>query len=325
MYNYYFHGVSEREMDILFLQAFGAFPDFLKLFTDQTEWEDGEYHIDGVELSKTDSSLGESDITVFISLNGEKKAILIENKIDAIAMPEQHERYVKRGKKAIKKDGIASFEVFIICPEKYYKRDAEAKKYEHYVSYEKCLEFFEKQKTNLGEIFVQQIHQALDSTKTTSKTEINEIAVQSFAKYINFQKENYPKLNPRNDGTSGKVNGWWPEFKVKLPHAIIIHKSPTGTMDLTFGKAAPKIELLENIASDFSSIYGKKIEAVVTGKSAALRIRVPIIQMGTPFEEWECDDLVQCFDAAALLMEMATFINNIRKFYDEFCSNVKFK
>ena len=75
-----------------------------------------------VYLSKSDKD-GESDITVIIKSEGKKYGLLIEDKIDAIAMPEQPERYIKRGEKGIKNKDYDAFYSFIVCPEKYYKNN----------------------------------------------------------------------------------------------------------------------------------------------------------------------------------------------------------
>ena len=57
-----------------------------------------------------DQEDGESDITVILSNEINKIALLIEDKIDAHAMPMQPERYIKRGKKGIENTNSFSFE-----------------------------------------------------------------------------------------------------------------------------------------------------------------------------------------------------------------------
>ena len=61
--------------------------------------------------------------------------ILIEDKIDAIAMPEQPERYIKRGNKAIKNKEYDVFYSFIVCPKKYYDNNDAAKEYPFHILY----------------------------------------------------------------------------------------------------------------------------------------------------------------------------------------------
>ena len=104
-----FSTLHERDMDLLFLEAIGTDIGFAKLLIDKTKWAGKDFSVEKIELSKTDPELGESDITVIIKIDGVLFAMLIEDKIDAIAMPEQHARYVKRGNAAVKKGRIYGF------------------------------------------------------------------------------------------------------------------------------------------------------------------------------------------------------------------------
>ena len=88
--------ISERDMDLLFAESVLTDPGFCQLLINKTDLAGKTYKILSAELSKADAELGESDITVVISSEGEKYGLLIEDKIDAIAMPEQHGRYIKR-------------------------------------------------------------------------------------------------------------------------------------------------------------------------------------------------------------------------------------
>ena len=133
-----YSSVEERDMDTLFLEAIGSDKGFLQLFTNEIEvLKERNIEVDSIELSKSDSD-GESDITVIVECENTKYGLLIEDKINAIAMPDQCKRYSVRGKKGIKNGDYSNFFVFIVSPEKYYEQDEEAKKYEYFVSYEKC-------------------------------------------------------------------------------------------------------------------------------------------------------------------------------------------
>ena len=81
-----YRDVSERDMDLLFMEAFVTDPEFSKLFLDKTEHAGKLFDIIQAERSKTDNKLGESDLTLIYSIEGKRFALLIEDKIDAIAM-----------------------------------------------------------------------------------------------------------------------------------------------------------------------------------------------------------------------------------------------
>ena len=83
-----YNGLSEHDMDMLFLQLFTIDKGFARLFLNATPFSKEVFSIDSIELSKSDPKLGESDITVLLTTGKKKVAFLIENKIDAIAMPE---------------------------------------------------------------------------------------------------------------------------------------------------------------------------------------------------------------------------------------------
>ena len=48
---------------------------------------------------------------------------------------------------------------------KYYEQDEEAKKYEYFVSYEKCKKYLESKDDLLSKIWVQQFEQSIEKSK----------------------------------------------------------------------------------------------------------------------------------------------------------------
>ncbi len=91
--------VYERDIDFMLMSAFMITPGFIEVFAGKVGMTDKAISVLNVELSKMDANLGESDVTVIVDVEGVKHGFLIEDKIDAIAMPEQHGRYVKRAEK----------------------------------------------------------------------------------------------------------------------------------------------------------------------------------------------------------------------------------
>ncbi len=112
-----FSDVSERDMDLLFLEEFVSSPKFLNIFLSKVGLENAD--MIEAEQSKVDMEYGESDMTLIVEKGGNKYGILIENKIDAIAMPNQYGRYVERGKIGIKNKEYNDFFVFIVAPSEY--------------------------------------------------------------------------------------------------------------------------------------------------------------------------------------------------------------
>ena len=107
-----FRDVIERDMDVLILEEFSCSNNFSKIFLDKIGLNKAQLLV--TWQSKTDIELGESDMTVVFDCCGKKVALLIENKIDAIAMPEQPTRYILRGNKGVADNEYDAFYVFIV-------------------------------------------------------------------------------------------------------------------------------------------------------------------------------------------------------------------
>lgn len=308
-----YRDVSERDMDLLFMETFATDNAFSELFLRKTPHSGLPYTILSAERSKVDNGLGESDLTIIYEIGGKKHALLIEDKIDAIAMPAQHERYLKRGQKGIENGEYDSFDVFIICPENYRNTNEEAAKYEYFVSYEECRDYFAGKEDVYNQLRVQQISQAIETMKAEYKVAINEIAVQSFKKYAEYQAEYYPRLKLQNKADGEKVNGWWPQFAVGCKEMYILHKTNRDCVDLTINNAASRIAELSTVRNWLHENGRKHITLEQTGKSAAFRIKTPPIRMSKPFDTWKTGDLNACFDAIQELADLAEMFAVIDK------------
>ncbi|MCQ2583451.1 MAG: hypothetical protein MJ160_06060 [Treponema sp.] len=310
--------VEERDMDTLFLEAMGSDKGFLKIFLNKVdELKDcDEFEVQKIQLSKMDND-GESDITVIIQTPGKKYGILIEDKINAIAMDEQCNRYSLRGKKGIKNGDYDDFFVFIVAPQKYYDSNEEAKKYDHYVSYEECKSYLENKNDSLSKIWVQQFEQAIDKAKKQSNVTYNPGRMEFLRRYIEYKNEHFTgeldiANNPDNNGAGG-----WVHYRVKLNHAYILHKAERGFMDLTFsGAEEKKSSLFELMESKIHQLGFKDVKCFATGKSMSYRIVVPIIDFDKPFDDCNKNDLNTCFEAAIQLTELARIIS----YFGEMCS-----
>ena len=156
MINCSFSTVHERDMDILFLEALVSDQGFTELVLSKTGFSGQAFLVLSVALSETEPDLGESDITIVLRIGDTRVGLLIEDKVDAIAMPDQHLRYRKRGERGVQKGKYDTFEIFIFCPEKYYASNSEAPKYEHYISYEKIKDYFDGKDDVISKVRSQQ-------------------------------------------------------------------------------------------------------------------------------------------------------------------------
>ncbi len=297
--------ITERDMDLLFAESVMTDPGFCSLLINKTDLEGKPFEVSGVELSKTDGDLGESDITVVIDVEGDKHGFLIEDKIDAIAMPDQHGRYVKRGKKGVKAGEYKDFRVFIFCPEKYYRNNDEAKLYEHILTYEECKAYFDSKTDPLSAFRSRQFEEAITKAKKPPVINVDEKANAFLRQYIRYQKEHYPSLDL---STKEDKNGWWTDFRTDLGYVYINHKIQEGYVDLTFPKASDKIDRVKIIAEWARQHKISDAAVVKAKKSAMIRIHVPKLSILKGFESVDKEELDKCFDAIKELTDFANLI-----------------
>ena len=297
-----YNGVSEHDMDLLFLLLFSADTEFVRLFLSKASIDADCIEVVSIELSKTDPILGESDITVLLIVDKKKVALLIENKIDAIAMPEQASRYFERGDQGITMKEYDKYCSFIVCPQKYFDDNDEAKKYPYLVTYENVIDFLKTKKNSTYRTYCQQIEQAIDKAKKPPKVVINENANRFFRKYKDYQEENYPELDLV---TKRNSNGYWAQYTTRFGAVYLYHKIESGYVDLTFNKAADRIDELTIVSEWLKRHSVLNVSAVQTNKAAALRVIVPHLNMQIPFEDNDIRNIEICFSTIKELIDSA--------------------
>ena len=307
-----FSDVSERDMDLLFLEEMASSQEFLNIFLSKINLTGAI--VCSVEQSKVDTEFGESDMTVIVEKDRIKYGLLIEDKIDAMAMDNQSGRYVSRGELGKKNGDYTDFFVFIVAPEKYLKENDEAQKYPNKITYEECLEYFHLSTDNRSAFKAQQIEQAIYKQRHGYQVVVNEKVTDFWNKYITYQEQNYPELWLVSKRGPKGVNARWPYYNTVLDDMVIYHKSEKGYVDMTILDAADKIVSLETelktILGDFSA---RGVSLVKTGKSAALRIKIPELDFINSFECYK-NEIPCCFDAIKQLSEIAKEIDSFRRY-----------
>ena len=279
-----FTDVTEHDMDLLFLEEFACSETFLSLFTYPISISNAR--VLSVHSSLTDSVLGESDMTVILDAGGKKIGLLIENKIDAIAMPEQAARYNLRGAKGIARGDYEIFFVFIIAPQKYLNQNHEAQKYPHKVSYEEVQLYFEGQQDSRASFKLQQIRQAIEKQKKGYQVEADLSVTDFWRRYALLQEESFPNLNLIYSGEVKGANASWPRFQTKIDGLYMYHKTEMGCVDLTFDGCADKILEIDSLLKETVGDYACEGFSIhKTGKAAAVRLTAPTLDLHKPFEE----------------------------------------
>ena len=154
-----FVDVLERDMDMLFLEELVSSDKFLGIFLSKIGIEKAT--VVSAEHSKKDNELGESDLAVILEHDSKRVALLIEDKIDAVAQPEQAGRYIERGNKGLADGDYDEYYIFIVAPKIYLDTNDEANKYPYSISYEEVLSFFESKNDSRSAFKASQIRQAI--------------------------------------------------------------------------------------------------------------------------------------------------------------------
>jgi hypothetical protein len=305
-----FRDILEHDMDMLFLEEFACSKHFCKIFLDKINVDDAQLLL--TWQSKTDDILGESDMTVIFDCHGKKLALLIEDKIDAIAMPEQPSRYILRGNKGIQDGEYDSYHVFIVAPREYLNKNEKAKEYPNSVSYEEIKVYFERLNDSRSGFKLTQINLAIEKQKNGYQIVKNASVTDFWNKYVDYKNTYFPNLKLVNNSDIKPTNGVWVHFRINDGKSCIYYKSNKGYVDLTFNGQANNIEILKSfVLRVIGDYYDKGISIVKTGKSCAIRKIVPIVDFSNPFNE-QLPNIKQSFETVEELTKIANKLDVAR-------------
>lgn len=299
--NISFETISERDMDLLIMRRFSYKNDPIQnLFLKEIGYENKGLSV--VDVAHSVSTIdGESDIEIILEDNDHRKyALLIEDKINAVAMENQAGRYLIRGQKAVDRGQYDEFHVFIIAPEQYLKGNTEAQKYPHKISYESIKKTF-NEATDSFDIAV--INQALDISKRGYVTIYDKIVTDFWDRIYDFVDENYPntfRLHGEKGLARSAAKGQWITISCNNQFRLQI-KSDRGYVDLEIMGYADKIK--EFYQDNKNIIDAKKLYIRLASKSLAIRRYIDCIDFSKPFEEEE-SALKRAFDAAKDLQDL---------------------
>lgn len=303
-----FKDLTERDMDLLFLEEFASSKEFCRLFLDKIGVTE-DFEVVSIEHSKMDYEFGESDMVVIFETRSEKRALLIEDKIDAIAMPNQSGRYKRRGDKGVRKHEFDRYDIFMVAPQDYIDANLEAKKYPHHVSYEEIYSYFQGIEDARSEYKIQQIEQAIDKEKKGYRVAENNRVTTFTQKYSKLLQKHFPEITKRSSDESKGDKAYWPTFVSGLKHVDFTHKSNKARVELGFLRMAKHFDEFSNYIHD---LLGDEEENGYTlnirGGSAAITIYVPILDFKDTFAKQK-QDVMRCGKAIKKLTEFAQRIS----------------
>ncbi len=296
-----FEGIYERDMDLLFMQKIASDKEFVrKFFLESAQPAAKGYDKTSFSIEKVAHSVvtedGESDIEAVLSIGDKRIAVLIEDKIDAIAMPEQASRYSIRGQKAVDRGDYDEFFVFIIAPRDYLNSNTEAKKYAHRIAYEDILE-------STRDVFEKEVIRHALSDANTVRLPRNAVVTKFWDRLYDFVDDNYRDVfnlhGYRGLERSG-IAGQWISMTCAKPYSIQI-KSDRGYVDLEINGYADRFSQFSNDNKDL--IDERRLYVRAATKSLAIRKYIEKIDFTEPFETQE-PALYIAFDAAKELQDL---------------------
>ena len=283
--------VYERDIDLYIINKFLNDSKFKELFLEKINCQN--YQVCKCLHSFSDEH-GERDITIILENDNRKIGLLIEDKINAIAMPRQYERYILRAEKQKHEGLFDDYYIFIIAPKSYIDSNTEAKKYDNKISYEEILDYIS------GDVYGESlIKQAIEEKKKGYVVVENKSVTLFWEKYYDMVENRFSdlKLN-RNEGPRGS-DANWPIFRTPIKKIKILHKADRGYVDLTFRRVSQYYYEVYDIVKN---VLKENMKLEQTAKSLAIRIDVPKIDFEKDFKEQE-ENVIKCLEVVKELQE----------------------
>ena len=288
--------VYERDIDLYIINKFLNDSKFKELFLKKINCQN--YQVCKCLHSFSDEH-GESDITIILENDNRKIGLLIEDKINAKAMPEQYKRYILRAEKQKHEGLFDNYYIFIIAPKSYIDSNNEAQKYDNKISYEEILDYIS------GDVYGESlIKKAIEEKKKGYDVVENKAVTLFWEKYYEMVENRFSdlKLN-RYEGARGS-DANWPIFFTPIEKIQIFHKSDRGFVDLTIRSVSQYYFEVYDIVKN---VLKENMTLQKTGKSLAIRIVVPKIDFKKDFKEQE-ENVIKCLE---VVRELQKFMRKI--------------
>jgi hypothetical protein len=279
--------VLERDTDLLILEEWSVNSEFAHWLLEQFSVTQKFSSFDGWH-SVTDPQYGESDLLLVAENPSMKIAVLLENKIDAIAQEEQSKRYFLRAEKLKQELDLTSTVVGIIAPEHYLQNNQEAQNYPIQISYESVAEWFSAQAGVRDLYRAAVLKSAIEKERRGYRPIKDEQVSRFWHDYWKYLQRAVPEAKMKEPDIVPSGSDWpelyfsWFPAKWKL-----IHKLSRGVLDLETKLSPAEAEILQK------SFPEGEFSIVQTGKSFSIRLNVVPLDRHIPLAS-QHDALEQC-------------------------------
>jgi len=279
--------VAERDIDFLILEELSVSIEFQEWFSSRVFNEAIYKSKIGAWHSVSVTGLGESDLVfIFSGKDGQRNAILIENKVDAPPQKKQGYRYKLRGEKGVKEGYWEKLKTCIIAPQKYLSSSKNTEEYDSEISYEEIFSFFQS-RCSVDRRFsykAQILLEAIEQNRRGYQPEYNQEITEFVSSYYQFAAENYSDLNMQKVKPRPAGSTWVMFYPKSLPEKTdLMHQLTKGLVKFFFnGQAKNFAELKEK----YSPSLPDGATIALAGKSVAISIKVPKVEpISMTFEE----------------------------------------
>jgi hypothetical protein len=288
--------LTESDLDLVFLLELAADQKFAKWLASRIPgWHYVKARLRRVRRS-VETTNGETDLELTFELpSGRRLQILIENKIAANLQPRQLERYRERAD--------ANAFVAVLSPAKYHLTQNE--NFDAHITYEECIRYL-AQHANVHlkrQFIIQVLRAAIEKSSRGYNPEADQRVTDFWRSYWLQASEDFPELEMQEPGTKPSGAGFVWFRPVTLPRRIsICHKLNKGYVDLQIPDYGSRVYQLRKRLRPF---LRANMTLARAGKSAAIRLRVPILNTGKLFSE-QIKEVKKSQKAARSLLAWAT-------------------
>jgi hypothetical protein len=289
--------VTERDVDLLLVEDLkcsegfrGWFLSHLAMALGREPWQGLSSFRVRHSVSGVGKHAGETDVEVSFAVAGVRVLVLVENKIDATFQPDQAQRYALRAREHVEQHKYDEALTLLLAPSGYLGSTSTCEEFDAAMSYEDVMKYLKEQATGDGELALRYGHrlemlkQAVERWRRGYTAVPDSTLTKLWADYYELAQTTAACLKMPRPGPK-PANSTWPSFakaleqKPGLPRVELVHKWPDARVDIHLYGMAKHYDV---VAVSVAPLLGTEMRLRKAGKSLAVSIEVPRINVGQP-------------------------------------------
>jgi hypothetical protein len=229
--------VVERDVDLILLSALFVSEAFRAFVLEAVMGWTKSHHLIRARVSETGDA-GETDVLLLVDLDdGDRIAVMIEDKISAIFQPAQADRYRQRGNQGLQDGQWTKFATCLCAPESYLVAARAAKEWDAYISLEAIRDWASRSHDRFHEFLGAICGEAIAKREARLR-EISAEATEFWQAYRQLARELLPDIGISRLPAAVSAASPWPRFGASTlpPDMLLEHKPQQGRVDLTLSK-----------------------------------------------------------------------------------------